>query len=294
MNNKDSIVSTKDGRKLQIREAGTPDGVPVLIHHGTPGSRLVYQPYVEDAQARGIRLISYDRPGFGGSTSHPDRSVGSVAEDVSAIAEHLNLDRLATWGESGGGPHTLACAALLPDLVVAAAVIASVAPYDADDLDWFVGMGKGNIESFGVALKGREPLEKSIEAKIQGILNEDAKGLVEVFSSLLSPADAAVFTDDVAAFMLLQLGEGIKGGGDGWIEDDLAFIKSWGFDLSQIKIPTLLLHGEQDRFVPLSHGEWLAKNIDSVEARFSADEGHLSLPDKEFPKVHAWLLEQMA
>ena len=168
MNANDRTVTTQDGRKLRISEAGQPDGIPVLVHHGTPGSRLLYQPWVEDAQSRGIRLISYERPGYGGSTPHPGRSVASVADDVSAIAEHLNLDLLCVWGASGGGPHALACAALLPDLVVAAAAIASPAPYHADGLDWLAGMVfqaaniKGSPESSSVvgaipAMCAREP-----------------------------------------------------------------------------------------------------------------------------------------
>src|SRR5512135_3468719 len=129
-------ISTESNRELRIIVAGQLDGVPVLLHQGTPASILLYPPWVEDARSRGIQLISYERPGYGGSTPYPGRNIASVAEDVVAIARHLDIDRLAVYGGSGGGPYALASAALLPELVVAAAVFASPAPYTADVLDW--------------------------------------------------------------------------------------------------------------------------------------------------------------
>lgn len=290
---KDHVVLTQGGRKLHVREAGQADGVPVLVHHGSPGAGHLFRPWIEDAQSRGLRLLCYDRPGYGDSTAHPGRSVADVAEDVAAIARHLDLDRLCTWGESGGGPHVLACAALLPDLVVAAAVIASPTPFKADGVDWFEGMGDDNLEEFGAALDGRGALEKYIEAHTPGILNADAKGLLEAFRSLLSPADAAVLTEEYAEFKLKQIQAGIKGSRDGWIDDDLAFIIPWGFDLGKIKVPVLLLHGQQDRFVPFSHGEWLANKISGVETRLTEEDGHLTLTATGIPKVHEWLLSKM-
>jgi len=114
-------VQTADGRTLAVQENGDPGGIPVLVHMGSPNSRHLYPPISADAAARGLRLISYDRPGYGGSTSSPDRSVADCAADARAICAALGIDRVAMWGISGGGPHLLACAALLPDLVVAAA-----------------------------------------------------------------------------------------------------------------------------------------------------------------------------
>lgn len=293
MSYQDHVVLTQDGRKLFVREAGLPDGVPVLFHHGTPGSRILYKVWIEDAESRGIRLISYDRPGYGGSTPNPGHSVADVTEDVAAIARHFKLDRLATWGSSGGGPHVLACAALLPDLVTAAAAIASPAPYTADGLDWYEGMGEDNIEEIGAALDGRDVLEEYIEAHTPGILNADAKGLVAAFKSVLSPADAAVLTEDYAEFRLKQFHAGIKERRDGWVDDDLAIIKPWGFDLSKIKTPVLLMHGQQDRFVHFSHGEWLASKISGVEARLTEEDGHLTLTATGISIVHEWLLSKM-
>lgn len=292
MNPNSRSISTQDARKIHIIEAGQPDGIPILAHHGTPGSRLLYHPWVKDAESRGIRLISYDRPGYGGSTPRPGRTIASAADDVAAIAKELKLSRLLVWGISGGGPHALACAACLPDLVVAAAVLASPAPYRATELDWFAGMGEDNIAEFGAALKGREEVQKFIEAAAPGLLGTDPAGLVQGMRSLLCPEDVAVLTEDLAEFMLIWFQEEIRERRDGWIDDDLAFTQAWGFELSQIRIPVMLMHGAQDMMVPFTHGKWLADKIPDVNARLLPGDGHLTLANR-IPDVHAWLLSKM-
>jgi pimeloyl-ACP methyl ester carboxylesterase len=286
-------VSTPDGRQLRIVEAGQPDGIPVLVHNGTPGSRLLYQPWVADAESRGIRLISYDRPGYGGSMPQPGRAVASAAEDVATIAEALGLERLLVWGISGGGPHALACAALLPDLVVAAAALASPTPYGAEGLDWFAGMGEDNIAEFGAALQSREALEEFVEAAVPGLLGTDPESLVQAFRSLLSPVDAAILTENFALWLLDNMREGIQERRDGWVDDDIAFTMPWGFELGQIRIPVMVMHGEHDRFVAYAHGAWLASQIPHVNARLSADDGHLTIALRRIPEVHAWLLAHL-
>lgn len=287
------MVSTENGREIRIMEAGQPDGVPVLVHSGSPGSRLLYDSWVQDALSRGIRLIGYDRPGYGASTRHLGRAVASAADDVAAIAEALGIERLSVWGHSGGGPHALACAALLPDLVVAAATLASVAPYPAEGLDWFAGMGEDNVAEFSAALDGRDALEPMLEAIAPGLLAADAASLVQAFRSLLSSVDAAVLTGDFADYLLSSIREGCIERRHGWVDDDIAFTKPWGFELGQIEIPVLLWHGKQDRMVPFPHGEWLARHIPNVDARLSPDDGHLTLALRRVGDVHSWLLARM-
>jgi pimeloyl-ACP methyl ester carboxylesterase len=283
-------ISTEDGRKLYISEAGQPNGVPVLVLRGSPHSRLLYGGWIEDAQSRGIRLICYERPGYGGSTPQPGRTVASAANDVAAIAEELGLNRLLIWGVSGGGPHALACAALLPGLVVAVAALASPAPYPAEGLDWFAGMGEDNIADTRAALKSREAHKQSAEANTAKLLAATPETLVEALRSLLCPADAAVLTTDFADFALRSVRDGIGQTRDGVIEDDIAHLTPWGFELGQIRTPVLLMHGEQDQFVPFSHGKWLASKIPNAETRFLPDDGHLTLSLRRIPEVHAWLL----
>jgi pimeloyl-ACP methyl ester carboxylesterase len=289
-----STLVTESGRRIRIHEAGHPDGEPILVHNGSPGSRLLYHLWVEDALSRRIRLISYDRPGYGGSTPHPNRTVASAADDVATIAQGLGLDRLSVWGLSGGGPHALACAALLPDLVIAAAVLASPAPYLVDGLNWFAEMGEGKVVEFKAALEGRDPLTRYLEAVAAGLLAAEPNTLVQLMGSLLSAVDSEVLTEDFATYLYNSNREGLADRLDGWIDDDIAFTKFWGFELDRIRIPVLLLHGRQDQFIPFSHGEWLASKITNVDARLSADDGHLTLGVLRIPEVHSWLLNKMA
>jgi pimeloyl-ACP methyl ester carboxylesterase len=278
---------------LQVLERGAPDGKPVLLHNGTPNSRLMYEPQVRLAERQGIRLISYDRPGYGGSTPHPGRTVADCAQDVRAIATGLGIERLAVSGISGGGPHALACAALLPDLVPAVAVLASSAPWGADGLDYFEGMGELNAEDTRLFLEDRVAARAKCEQDRLESLEVSAEQVHEGLKTLLSPADAAVLTGELAQYLVDCMRSGLAPGAEGWWEDDVALMQPWGFELSSIRTPVLLYHGRQDRFVPFGHGEWLAGQIPGVQAELTDDDGHLTLTDRHQEQIHAWLLERL-
>lgn len=280
-----------DGRTLRVHEAGPADGPLVVVQQGTPMSGLLFEPHAADASQRGIRLVAYDRPGYGGSTSAPDRSVVDAAADVAAIADALGVERFAVWGISGGGPHALACAALLPDRVVATASLASVAPIDADGLDWLAGMGEMNLEEFGATRRGREALEEYLAPMAREQVT--AAGVLEGLQSLLSDVDAAVLTGELGGYLAENMREATKAGIEGWRDDDLAFDKPWGFSVEDIEGPVQLWHGEQDRFVPFAHGRWLAARIPNVDAHLNAEDGHMTLMQRRIPEVHEWLLERL-
>ncbi len=291
----DRTVRAPDGRTLAVEDTGDPAGQPVLVHMGTPNSRLLYAPIVADAVDQGIRLICYDRPGYGGSSPHPGRTVADCAADVRAICATLGIDRLATWGISGGGPHVLACAALLPDLVVAAASLASPAPYGAQGLDWFAGMGEDNVTDIKIMLKDPIAARGKTETDRQEIMMLSAGQLSEGLASLLTPVDAAALTGDLADYLVLANLTGLAPGSEGWWEDGVALNGSeWGFDLASISVPVLLMHGHQDKFVPSSHGEWLARQIPGVEVRLLEGDGHLTLMRNRITEVHAWLSAHLA
>jgi pimeloyl-ACP methyl ester carboxylesterase len=172
-------------------------------------------------------------------------------------------------------------------------VLASPAPWSAEGLDYFAGMGETNVAETSAALKSREACEQVVDAEAFELLRAGPKNLIQAFRSLLCPVDAAVLTQDFAHFVLRSVREGCEETRDDWVDDEMAFIMPWGFELSQIQIPILLMHGEQDRMVPFSHGKWLAGKIPNVEARFLADDGHLTLSFRRIPEVHAWLLSKM-
>jgi pimeloyl-ACP methyl ester carboxylesterase len=283
-------IATPDGRTIRVYEGGDPDGFPVLMHHGTPMSGLLYDRHQELAGEQGIRLIGYDRPGYGGSTRQPGRKVAGCAADVDAIADALELERHACWGVSGGGPHVLACAALCDERCVAIASLAAVAPHDAEGLDWLEGMGEENHVEFGKTREGEAALRPYLEREAADVVAAQPDDLTSLFETLLGPADRAVLGGEFAAWMLASDKTALQPGVDGWLDDDLAFVTDWGFDLGAIDRPVLLLHGDDDRFVPVSHGRWLAERIPGVDARIDAADGHLTLLERHMREVNDWLL----
>lgn len=280
------VIGLADGRTLEVHETGDPDGLAVIAHHGTPGSGLPYDRWASP----GIRLLAYDRGGYGGSTRSPGREIGAAVGDVEAIADELDLPRFATWGISGGGPHALACAALCGDRLTATASLAGVAPWGADGLDWLAGMGEGNVEEFDLVLAGEEALRPAIQRDRLQMIDSNAAVMREAFDTLLGDADRAVLEGPLLEYLHANVVHGLETNGDGWIDDNLAFVMPWGFDLAAIDRPVLIVHGGDDRFVPRSHGEWLASHLPGAEAWIDDESGHLTLYEHRVPEVHDWLL----
>jgi pimeloyl-ACP methyl ester carboxylesterase len=244
-----------------------------------------------DAKERGIRLISYDRPGYGGSAAQPGRSIADCAADVRTILDVLGIEHVAVWGASGGGPHALACACLLADRVVAAATLASTAPFDAEDLAWFDGTGQDNIDDDLLALSDPAAARAKLETDRLALLNATRADLASVYPTLLSPIDLAALTDELIDCNLDRYRDGLAPGVDGWLDDTLAVLKPWGFSPEMISVPVMVWHGRHDQMVPFQHGEWLASHLPSAEAHLSDEDGHLTLVQTRVPMVHSWLLK---
>jgi pimeloyl-ACP methyl ester carboxylesterase len=283
-------VRLPEGKVLRILEAGDPTGRPVFVLHGQPGSRLLYSKHVEDATRRGVRLIGHDRPGYGGSTRRPGRTIADEASDVRAIADALGIDRFALWGHSAGGAPALACAALLPDRVVAVASLAAVAPYPAEGLDWLAGMGESNVSEFQQMMNDRTGWEAKSRADAAQSASATPDGIVALLSTLLSDVDRRALTRELALFFVAQEKEAFRSGADGALDDQLSTIAPWGFDLASIRVPVQYWHGRHDRFVPFSHGQWLAARLPAAEVHLEAEEGHVSLFTGRIPAVHEWLV----
>jgi pimeloyl-ACP methyl ester carboxylesterase len=283
-------VTLRDGRTLHVYDEGDPDGHAVVFQHGTPACGRLHPSDIEDARARGLRLIGFDRAGYGGSSARPGRLFADAAKDVDELLDALGADRFATWGHSGGGPHALACAALLPDRCVAAASLASPAPYRAEGLDWLDGMGESNVQEFDVVLAGGEELESALVRAQGEFFSAGPDGLRQAMLTVLSPLDREVMTAEFAEWGFRVMSEGAAKRFEGWRDDDLALVEPWGFELSDIRVPVLLLHGTEDLMAPVAHGRWLAQRIPGVEAEISETEGHLTLLAHRVPDVHEWLL----
>ena len=283
-------IATRDGRSLTLYEGGDADGLAVIVHHGSPSSGLLYERWLDHAAANGIRLVGFDRSGYAGSTRHRGRSVSTAASDVEAIADVLSLERFATWGISGGGPHALACAALCGDRLTAAASVAGVAPWGAEGLDWLAGMGEGNVTEFGAVLEGEDALRPLLDRQRAAMLAAGPEELTGVLGSLLGDADRAVLFGGIAAWMDAAHRNGLRDSADGWLDDDLAFVAPWGFEPGAVTRPVLIVQGGDDRFVPRSHGEWLATNVPGADAWIDDADGHLTLIERRISDVHGWLL----
>ena len=273
-------LALDDGATLHVYDtgpAGGDDRLAVFWHHGTPNLGAPPAPLFAESDRLGIRWVSYDRPGYGGSTPCPGRSVGSAAGYVAAVAGSLGIERFALMGHSGGGPHALACGALLPDRTVAVVSGAGLAPFDAEGLDWFAGMAPSGVASLSAAAEGRAAKERH-EAS-------DAE-----YDPEFTPADLAALGGEWSWFGSV-VGPAVAAGPGGLIDDDLAYVSPWGFDPAGVAVPVLLLHGGRDRIVPSSHGEWLAARCPSAELRLSPHDGHISILTSA-PAALAWLRER--
>jgi pimeloyl-ACP methyl ester carboxylesterase len=272
-----TLIELADGRSLDIQVSGPQDGIPLVMHHGTPGSLVRFRVIEEAVHSRGLRLVTYSRAGYGASTRKSGRSVADVAADLEAVLDHLGAQHCLILGWSGGGPHALASAALLPGRVLAATTLASVAPYDADGLDFLAGMGEGNIEEFGDAIAGEKEISAALDAEATQLRDAATADVVESMSTLLPDVDRAALAGEAGDELTAQIAEGVRLGASGWIDDDLAFVKPWGFAVEEITVPVFLWQGDKDLMVPFEHGRWLADRIPRSIAHLLPGEGHISI-----------------
>jgi pimeloyl-ACP methyl ester carboxylesterase len=271
------VVHAPDDRKLQVLMSGPAEGLHLLFHTGTPGGLVPFGSLFEAAASRGIKCVLYARPGYSGSDPEPGRTVADAAGDVAVILDRLGAERFVTAGWSGGGPHALATAALLPGRCLAVATIAGVAPYPADGLDWLAGMADENVAEFDATMKGQAEITAFLEAAAEQLAQVTGDQVAAEMGGLASEADREALTADFADYLAASFRAALKDGIAGWRDDDLAFAKDWGFSLDRLEVPLSIWQGDQDAMVPYGHGRWLAERMPNAQAHLLPGDGHLTL-----------------
>jgi pimeloyl-ACP methyl ester carboxylesterase len=266
-----------DGRDIDVLTAGPDDGLPLVIHEGTPVGMVLNAKLGNAAIERGLRPVLTARPGYERSTPRPGRRVADVATDVAAVLDELGAGEFVSVGFSGGGPHSLACAALLPGRCLGAASVAGVGPYGVEGLDFLAGMGPENVEEFSLAGRGADALTPFLVKEAATLGEVTGEQVAASLGGLISAADAAAltgeFADDLAAGLRAAVREGI----DGWLEDDLAFVADWGFSLGAAAGRAAIWQGDQDNMVPFAHGQWLAAHVPGARVHLEPGAGHLTM-----------------
>ncbi len=271
-------VSTPDGRTLEVLTGGDPEGFPLLFHGGSPSAAVRYEPFNLVVREAGLRSITYSRPGYGGSTARPrpePRMADDVADSV-VVLDALGVDRFVTAGWSGGGPRALGCAALLADRCLAAASIAGAGPHDGEGLDWKRGMADENVVEYTAAEGGRDAYAAFLEEDFLPVLLADADDLAENMGGLLPPADKAAMDRGFTEWLTETFHRAGAQRTAGALDDGLAAVRPWGFDVGAITVPVLIYQGRQDAMVPFAHGEWLAAHVPGAEVHLTEEDGHLT------------------
>lgn len=284
-------VETADGRRLRVEVVGDGRRV-VLVQVGSPNAGVLYHDWVQDAASRGLTLITYDRPGYCGSSRQLGRTVADCAADVRRLSEAVGFERCVVWGFSGGGPHALACGALLDGLVAAVATIGSPAPFDAPGLDYLAGRSDEDRVDYELFLSDRAEWERQGEQQREELLAMSAGELAEQWSAGKSEADGAVLHGEFGVWLHRAAQAALAPSIDGWTDDDIALFHSpWDFDPASISIPVKVWHGLEDRFVPFLHGRWLADAIPGAQAEFRDHDGHLTVVAGRIGEAHEWLAQ---
>jgi pimeloyl-ACP methyl ester carboxylesterase len=263
-----------DGRTLVVHDTGpsrASDELALIWHNGSPHTGALLEPVVSAAAQRSMRVVTYARPSYGGSTPNRGREVAPSARDVEQIVDALAIPRFVTMGYSGGGPPALACAALLVDRVIAAVTLSSIAPY-TDSFDWYAGMAApGGLRAASQGREARERFALTDEFDRDSFIERDWQALDGTWKALGEDAVRAETR-----------------GSEGLVDDDLSATASWHFDPAQITIPVLVVQGGEDRVIPWGHGDWLMRTIPTAEYWFRPRDGHVSILNA-VPVAMDWL-----
>jgi len=278
----------QDGRLIAFDDIGPRSGFPVFLLHGMPGSRSGPRLRGIALHRLGVRLITYDRPGYGDSPRFQGRNVADAAQDVLAIKEKLGIEKFGVVGRSGGGPHALACGAddALRDDITRIAVLVSLAPTRAPG--FYDGMNADNRESFGHAAAGNATMVKEIQRRAAAT-KADPDYLLTVLNGQMTGADRRVVSHaDIRRLLRKSYQDALKNGEAGWIDDMLAISREWKVDLAAIKAPVKIWHGKDDNFAPVEHSRYLAAEIGQAELEMRDGAAHFDAM-LELPRILKWV-----
>lgn len=266
-----SVVQTADGRNLAFCQWGDLDGAPVFWLHGTPGSRLLRQPGDDYANHR-LRVITYDRPGYGLSDRFPGRVAADTAVDIETIADALGLDRFSVAGVSSGAVHALAAAAALPTRATRCALVVALAPFGAEGLDFYAGMEDEDRSAFQRALEGPDALQQDY-VEVKAWVDQGLPGLT--------------LPEDTATMLVDAFQESFRDGAGGFIDDYLAHVRPLGFTVDAVRTPTRLLMAREDTSVPPAHGTWFASHLPDAQISW-VDGGHIGARAPQEMQLLSW------
>jgi pimeloyl-ACP methyl ester carboxylesterase len=284
-----STLFTRDGRALTYAQHGDPAGRPVFVMHGTPGSRIGPIPRASRLYRQGVRLIAYDRPGYGGSERLAGRAVAHAARDVADLADALEIERFAVVGRSGGAPHALACAALLPERVTRAAALVACAPYTLVGPHWYDGMTASNVREYSTAEAGPAALEAYLGAQVKAIRADPEAHLPFDRDDLVRPDRMVMADHGIRGMLFDNFREALRLTPYGWIDDSLSLVRPWGFDPAAIRVPVRLWHGAEDIYAPVAHTRWLARRIPGAQMVIQPESGHFGSIEV-LPGTLSWLV----
>ena len=274
------LVPLPDGRRIEVLVSGPEDGLPLVVHHGTPQAAVAWPALTDAAAERGLRVVAASRPGYGASDPREDgattATVADDAADTAAVLDHLGHREFVTLGWSGGGPRSLACAALLPDRCLAATCGVGIAPRDEVDFDIREGMGQENVDEYTAVFAGVDALDAHLATQA-AMFTASADEIADALGSLAPPVDRAALTGDLAEYLALSSQHAGAQGVRGWRDDDLTHTRPWGFSVADITVPVAVWQGTEDQMVPFRHAEWLVAHVPGVRAHLVEGEGHLSL-----------------
>jgi pimeloyl-ACP methyl ester carboxylesterase len=281
----------RSGRELEVLDNGVDSTRAIVFHHGTPASASLWSQWFTYAAEAGIRAISYSRAGYGTSDRDYGRSIVSVNKDIAEVLESKGIEKFVAIGWSGGGPHALANTLLENN--VGAITLAGVGAYGVDDLDFLEGMAQENYDEFGASLQGEDVIQQWFIDNASVFKSAGGAEIREAFGGLISDADKKSMEGSFADVIAAAIRSGLAVSFDGWVDDDVAFTKPWGFDLSSISKPVKIWQGDQDFMVPHAHSHWLKKHISTAELTFIPGQGHVTLlvdyTDKVFAQAKALL-----